>query len=81
MVGDEADRAEDDVADVVRGQLVQVLEDVRPEPRLAGRRLALEGERPLVRARTLGDEPGRDEQLVAIGIAVVQDPRRAASAR
>ena len=55
-----------DVADVVRGELVQVLEDVRPEPGLAGRRLALEGERPLVArprarrraARTRAARPG-----------------------
>ena len=76
VVGDEADRADDDVADAGRRELVQVLEDVRAEPRLAGRRLALEGERPLVDARALGDEARRLEQLVAVRVALVEDPRR-----
>ena len=42
VIGDEADGAEEDVAHVGGGELVQVHEDVGAEPRLPGRRLALE---------------------------------------
>ena len=38
-----------------------------------GRRLALEGERPLVRPGALGNETRGLEQLVAVGIALVED--------
>ena len=76
VVGDEADRRDEHLADAVRGERIQVLEDVRPEPGLARRRLALERERPLLDARLLGDEPRRLEQLVLVGVALVEDPRR-----
>ena len=64
------------VADAARGEPLEVLEDVRPEPWLAGRRLALEGERPLVDAGPLGDETRRLEQLVPVGIALGEDAGR-----
>ena len=76
MVGDETDGADEDALDALPLQRLEVVEDVRPEPRLAGRRLALEGEAPLAEARRLGDEPRRLEQLVAVRIARVDDPRR-----
>ena len=47
-----------------------------PEPRLARRRLALEGEAPVVAdAGLLGDQARGLEQLVAVRIARVEDPR------
>jgi len=55
VVRDEADRADEDVADPALVQVGQVVEDVRSEPRLAGRGLALEGEAPVVYGRCLGD--------------------------
>ena len=76
MIGDEADRADEDALDALLPQGLEVVEDVGPEPRLAGRRLALEGEAPRGQARRLGDEARRLEQLVAVGVAGVEDPRR-----
>ncbi len=38
MVGDEPDRADEDALDAARVEAVELLEDVRAEPRLAGRR-------------------------------------------
>ena len=76
VVGDEADRRDEHVADAVGGERVQVVEDVRAEPGLARRRLALERERPVLHARLLGDEAGRLEQLVLVGVAVGEDPGR-----
>ena len=57
------------------GQLVEMVEDVRAEPRLARRGVALERERPVVDARLLRDEPARLEQLVAIRVALGEDAR------
>ena len=47
-----------------------------PEPRLAGRALALEGERPAVEGdrRPLRDETRGLEKLVSIRVAVGEDP-------
>src|SRR4051794_28850080 len=47
MVGDEADGAHEHVAHSAGVQVGQVVEDVRPEPRLTRRRLALIAERPV----------------------------------
>ncbi len=52
-----------------------------PEPRLAGRARALEGERPRVEVRPLRDQPRRLEQLVAIRVVHVEDPGRKAVRR
>ena len=41
-----------------------------------GRGLALEGEAPLCETGRLGDEPRRLEQLVAVRVAGLEDPRR-----
>ena len=63
--------------DALAVQPLELVEDVRPEPRLAGRARALEGERPaLAEARALGDEARGLEQLLAVGVAVGQDPLR-----
>src|SRR5206468_3025075 len=53
-----------------------VVEDVRPEPRLARRRLALERERPVGHSGTLGDETGRLEQLILVRVAELEDAGR-----
>jgi hypothetical protein len=50
-----------------------MVEDVGAKPRLAGRRCALKGERPLGDACSLGDKAGGLEQLVAVGIALLED--------
>ena len=63
------------VGDALPGERLEVVEDVRPEPRLARLRLALEGERPLADRRGVGDERGGLEQLVAVRVARVDDPR------
>ena len=55
MVGDEADRADQHVANPAAVQFPQVIEDVRPEPRLAGLGLALERERPCLERCALCD--------------------------
>ena len=55
VVRDEADRAHERVRDSFRVQVLEVREDVRPEPRLARVGLALEGERPGADLRALGD--------------------------
>src|SRR5438552_1525626 len=73
MVGDEADRADEHVLDAARSQLAEVVEDVRSEPRLARRRLALKRKRPYVFFRVGCDEPRGLEQLVAVRIAVGED--------
>ena len=57
-------------------QLPEVVEDVGPEPRLAGRRLALEGERPCLERCALCDELGGLEQLVLVRVARLEDARR-----
>ena len=54
-------------------QILEVVEDVRPEPRFSRRRLALEGERPVTDAGAPGDELSRLEQLVAVGVALLED--------
>ena len=53
-----------------------MVEDVRSEPRLARRRLALEREAPGGQARRLRNEPRRLEQLVAVRVARLEDPCR-----
>ena len=75
MVGDEPDRAHEHALDALAVERLEVVEDVGAEPRLAGRRLALEGEAPLRQARRLGDEARRLEQLVAVRVAGGDDPR------
>src|SRR5438270_7592086 len=52
-----------------------MLEDVRAEPRLARRGLALEGEAPGVEAGRFGNETRSLEELVAIRVAGVEDAR------
>ena len=57
---------------------LQLDEDVGTEPRLAGRALALEGERPVADSAALGDERRGLQELVAVGIALGEDPLREA---
>src|SRR5579862_8770314 len=76
MVRDETHGADEDALDALPVQRLEMVEDVRPEPRLTGGRLALEGKAPLTEARRLGDEPRRLEELVPVRIARVDDPRR-----
>ena len=81
VVRDEADRAHEHVAHAARVEVVEVVEDVRAEPRLAGRRLALVGERPLAELRALRDRRARLEELLLVRIAVARGCAPAASAR
>ena len=75
VVGDEPDRTDEDAVGAGVVQRLEVVEDVGPEPRLPGRRLALERERPVGDRGRLRDERGGLEQLVAVGIALGEDPR------
>src|SRR5262245_16395494 len=78
VVGDEPDRAKEHALDATIVKAVELLEDVRPEPRLAGRARALEGERPRVEACPLRDQLRRLQELVAVRVAHFEDPRRKA---
>ncbi len=62
-------------------QRVQLVEDVRAQPGLAGRARALKGERPGLEPGALGDQPRGLEELVLVGIALVENPRRQAVRR
>src|SRR5205085_6646716 len=66
VVGDESDWADEDIADAACLQVGEVVEDVGPEPRLAGLRLALERERPVsgVEPGALGHKTRRLEELI-----------------
>src|SRR5204863_8706642 len=66
VIRDEADGADENVAGPLRVQLLEVVEDVRAEPRLPGRRFALERERPTIEAGPLGDELRRLQQLLLV---------------
>ena len=81
MVAYEADRRDQDLADALRVEGLELDEDVRAEPRLPGRALALERERPVGNAGLLGDESRRLEQLVAVRVALGEDPLRQAVGR
>ena len=76
MVCDEADRTDEHVLDAACVEVVEVVEDVRAEPGLPRRRLALERERPVLDPGLLDDEPRRLEQLFFVRIAFVEDPFR-----
>ena len=76
MIRDEADRAHQHGRDTPPVQGDEVIEDVRPEPRLTGRGLALERERPLAQPCALRYERGGLEQLVRVRVAVVENSRR-----
>jgi hypothetical protein len=62
------------IADAVRAEVLEVVEDVRPEPRLARRGRALVGERPFAERCALGDSAARFSELLLIGIAFLHDP-------
>ena len=55
VVGDEADRTEEHVGDAARVQVGEVVEDIGPEPGLAGRRLGLVAETPFAERCALSD--------------------------
>src|SRR5439155_9498978 len=74
VVRDEPDRAEEHLLDTLRMQPLQLVDDVRSEPRLPGRALTLEGEAPVLDVGSLRDEPRRLEQLVAVRIALLENP-------
>src|ERR687895_2015011 len=74
VVGDEPDRTDEHALDAARVQRVELLHDVRPEPRLPGRARALERERPALEPRPLGHELRRLQQLLLVGIAEREDP-------
>ena len=80
MVGDEPDGADEDAVGAGVVERLEVVEDVGPEPRLAGRRLALERERPVGDAGRGRDERGGLEELVAVGVALRRGSAPAASA-
>ena len=77
MVGDEADRADEDAGDAGGRERVELLEQVRAEPGLSGRARALVGERPALEPGSLGDQPRRLQQLILVRIARLENPRRA----
>ena len=58
MVGDEADGTDQHLANPATVQLPEMVEDVGPEPRLAGLGLALKGERPCLERCALCDQLG-----------------------
>src|SRR5438094_374728 len=76
VIRDEADGADEHAPDPVRREPVELLQDVRSEPRFSGRTGALESERPVREPGALGDEARALEELVAVGIAVPQDSLR-----
>jgi hypothetical protein len=76
VIRDEADRADEDVADTARVQVLQVVEDVWPEPRLTRGRLGLVREGPLGQVRGGGDETRGLEELLLVGVALVEDAGR-----
>ena len=63
MVGDEPDRAGDDVGDTPLRQLAEMVEDVGAEPWLARLRLALEGNDQSPIARDRRRDGGLEELL------------------
>src|SRR3954447_14352946 len=72
VIRDEADGTDEDVLDPQAAERGEMVEDVGPEPGLAGRRGALVGERPVAEARALGDEARRLVQLALVRVAVVE---------
>jgi hypothetical protein len=75
MIGDEADWACEHAPDATRLQVVELVEDVGAEPGLSGGALALEGERPAIQAGTLGHHLRGLEELIPVGVALVEDSR------
>src|SRR5437667_5340134 len=78
VVGDEADRRDEDAALAPGRERVELLEQIRPEPGLAGRARALERERPALEPGALRDEARGLEQLLLVGVSLLQDPGREA---
>jgi hypothetical protein len=78
VVGDEADGTDEDAADAAFVQAGEMVDDVGPEPRLAGRRFALEREAPVVLGKTgaLGDQSRCLEQLLLVGVSLGEDAGR-----
>ena len=69
VIRDEADRREEHLPNAARVELLEVQADIRAEPGLTGRALALECERPAAQPGAGGDEACSREQLVAVGVA------------
>ena len=69
VVGHEADRAHEDVGHAPRAELLEVVEDVRGQPRLTRLRLALELEGPLGETGPPRDEVSGLQQLISVRIA------------
>ena len=72
VVGDESDGDDDDVADAARGQLAEMLAQVRPRPRLGRAPGGLVAPRPALvgEPRALGHEPRGLQALRAVRVAV-----------
>ena len=81
VVGDEADRADQHVVDAPRVERLEVVEDVGPEPRLAGRRLGLEAEGPVAQRRTPARWHGGLQELILVRVALCRGCAPAGSAR
>src|ERR671934_1749453 len=75
VVGDKADRAHEHLAHPASVQVLEMVEDVRAEPRLACGRLALERERPVVESGSLGDELRRLQELLFVDRACARGER------
>src|SRR4029453_10477711 len=76
VIGDEADRTHQHAPDTVLRQPAELLQDVGPEPRLAGGTGALESKGTVGDAGPLAKEPRGLEQLVAVRVAFSEDPLR-----
>src|SRR5690349_23610533 len=83
VVGDEADRADEDGALALLHERAHLLQDVRPQPGLGCAPGALEGEVPaaLGQPQISGDGARRRQQLALIGIVPLADALRQAVRR
>ena len=76
MVGDEADRGDQDCTMALRGQRFDRVDQIGTEPRLPGLTLALVGEPPLLDASSMRHQLRSAQQLILVGITLIKDARR-----
>src|SRR5262249_11989939 len=78
VLGHEAERYAEHGAHPLGVQLAQIIEDIRPQPGLAGHAGALVAEAPLAQAEQLGDPSRALLKLLRVWVAPSQDFRRQA---
>src|SRR6202022_3653474 len=78
VVGDEPDRRNQDCAVALGGEPLDRLDQARAKPRLPRVALALVREAPLLDAGPLSDQLRGAQQLLLVGIALIEDARRQA---